>query len=276
MGTRTAIGSAAGTVLFLVLALLAVAGWHGWSSPPSLQEQVRQQSMQGPDGSLVELEAPSARETERPEDRYYAALRKQLRWVATRMAGGSMLTPDSESRMLLAKSAAERAGLEEVGLGFEDVYGIINADTSWVPRTGASKDGTPNLGIAQFEPATAQALGLRDPHDVVEAVHVAAVHMKEAAQWSHARIAGLKLSRAEHAAKLREGVSIYYNLSSRGRAEWNGRNTHKLPVETNRHIQNARLGAREASELEAQLQAVARMRRAGPAVVTAGVSDAGS
>jgi hypothetical protein len=45
---------------------------------------------------------------------------------------------------------------------------------------GASKDGTPNLGIAQFEPATARALGMRNPNDAVEAVHVAALHMKDA------------------------------------------------------------------------------------------------
>jgi hypothetical protein len=66
-------------------------------------------------------------------------------------------------RLLLAQSAAERAGLEQVGLSYEDVYGIINAETSWIPRMGASKDGTPNLGIAQFEPATAEAVGLNDP-----------------------------------------------------------------------------------------------------------------
>lgn len=211
---------------------------------------------------------------ERPEDRHYAGLRAQLRWVESTLAAGALMTLDAPSRMLLAKSAAERAGLQEVGLGFQDVYGIINAETSWVPRTGASKDGTPNLGVAQFEPATAEALGLRDPHDVVEAVHVAAVHMREAAQWSRSRIAGLKLSPKQHAAKLREGVSIYYNLSSRGRAGWNGRNTHTLPVETNRHIQNARLGAREAAELDAQLARVSRLQR-GPDVVTAGIGMPG-
>jgi hypothetical protein len=83
------------------------------------------------------------------------------------MGSAQLLTPDLQSRMLLAKSAAERARLHEVGLGFPDVYGIINAETSWVPRLGASKNGTPNLGIAQFEPATARALGMRNPNDPV-------------------------------------------------------------------------------------------------------------
>jgi hypothetical protein len=180
-----------------------------------------------------------------------------------------MATPDYNSRLLLAKAAAQRAGLAEVGLSFRDVYGIINAETSWVPRLGASKDGTPNLGVAQFEPATARALGLRNPNDLVEAVHVAARHMKEAAVWSSDRIAGLPLGAVERAAKLREGVSIYYNLSSRGRSVWNGRNTHRLPVETQRHIANARFGADEAAMLDAQLRAVNYSRANGQVTVTA-------
>jgi hypothetical protein len=191
----------------------------------------------------------------RTEDRHYAGLRSSIRWMQTRLGGGRYATPDHHSRLLLAKSAAQRAGLHEVGLGWRDVYGIITAETSWVPRLGRSKDGTPNLGIAQFEPATARALGLRNPNDLVESVHVAAEHMKEAAQWSAARISGLRLAEAERAARLREGVSIYYNLSSRGRAVWNGRNTERLPIETRRHIANARIGAQEAAMLDGQLQA---------------------
>jgi hypothetical protein len=249
---------ALGGVLVVALELVAVARWQGWD-PDAMERRVRQQSMQpaphaasAPVGRVAMAE-PRAAEV-RPEDRHYAQLRNKLRWVGTRIDGSDMLTPDLPSRMLLAKSAAERAGLHEVGLGFEDVYGIINAETSWVPRTGASKDGTPNLGVAQFEPATAQAIGLRDPHDVVEAVHAAALHMKEAALWSAARISGLKLSARERADKLREGVSIYYNLSTKGRAAWNGKNTHKLPRATSHHIRNARLGAQEAAFLDTQLQ----------------------
>lgn len=185
---------------------------------------------------------------------YYDQLRGKLRWVDVRFRGNMLRTPDPVSRILLAQSAAQRAGLHEVGLSYRDVYGIINAETSWVPRMGASKDGTPNLGIAQFEPATARALGLRNPHDPVEAVHVAALHMKEAAVWSARKLDGLKLPPQVHAAKLREGVSIYYNLSTKGRQAWNGVNTAKLPVETRRHISNAARGAREAATLEARLQ----------------------
>lgn len=202
------------------------------------------------------------------ETPYYDQLRSQMRWLPVRFAGTILKTPDPESRLLLAQSAAHRAGLEQVGLSYRDVYGIINAETSWIPRTGASKDGTPNLGIAQFEPATAKAVGLTDPTDPVQAVHAAAVHLKDAAVWSAKRIANLKLTPEEHAQKLREGVSIYYNLSSKGRSVWNGLNTAKLPVETRRHIANARLGAREAAELEEQLASV-RSRVGAPGMMTA-------
>jgi hypothetical protein len=201
-------------------------------------------------------------------DAYYEQLRTKMRWTPIRYAGDMLQTPDAPSRLLLVQSAAERAGLDKVGLSYADVYGIINAETSWIPRMGASKDGTPNLGIAQFEPATARAVGLTDPLDPVQAVHAAAVHLKDAATWSARRIANLKLTPEEHATKLREGVSIYYNLSSKGRSTWNGLNTAKLPIETQRHIANARLGAREAAEMELQLVQL-KSRMSQPGVMTA-------
>lgn len=216
--------------------------------------------------------APAARAFDSKAEGYYEQLRRKLRWVPVRYAGDMLKTPDPQSRLLLVQSAAQRAGLHEVGLSYRDVYGIINAETSWVPRMGASKDGTPNLGIAQFEPATARAIGLTDPLDPIQAVHAAALHLKDAAKWSARRIADLKLTPEQRAAKLREGISIYYNLSSKGRAKWNGLNTAKLPVETRRHIANARLGAREAAELEAQLRAV-KERVGQPGMMTASLEE---
>jgi hypothetical protein len=199
----------------------------------------------------------------------FEKLRRQMHWIPTKVGRETLMAPDVESRMLLAKSAAERAGLAEVGLSFKDVYAIINAETSWAPRAGASRDGTPNLGIAQFEPATAKALGLHNPDDPVEAVHAAAMHIKEAAIWSRDRIKSLKLTRAERDEKLREGISIYYNLSTRGRNQWNGMNTAQLPVQTQRHIANARAGL-----LEAELLDLSSRRRPGSvAVVTADSSS---
>lgn len=195
----------------------------------------------------------AAREAVDPDALYYDQLRAQVHWVSTRIGRQTLLAPDYASRMLLAKAAAQRAHLADVGLGYRDVYALINAESSWVPRQGASRDGTPNLGIAQFEPATAKALGVRDPLDVVEAVHAAALHMREAALWSQDRLRGLKLGKAERERKLREGVSIYYNLSSRARNAWNGFNTDELPLETRRHIVNSRLGAREAAQIETRI-----------------------
>lgn len=183
-------------------------------------------------------------------DTYFARLRSELRWVPVRVGDREVFTPDAASRLLLAQSAAARAGLGEVGLDFRDVYGVINAETSWLPRPGLGRNGVVSAGLAQFEPATARAVGLHNPNDPVAAVHAAAVLLKEAAQWSARRIASLHLGPDAYAAKLREGISVYYNLSSRARQAWSGRNARQLPVETQRHIRNVRAGARQAERLQ--------------------------
>lgn len=254
--------SAAACAVALSLELIAVTGWFRTHTPaPTAQQQVQglaadSSSSVGSNANAQSQADVAAKAVSASDDRYYALLRARIHWVETRFGGDLLMTPDAGSRVLLAKSAAERAGLGQVGLRFEDVYGIINAETSWVPRQGASKDGTPNLGLAQFEPATARALGLRNPNDPVEAIHVAALHMKEAAEWSAKRLAGLKLGDDDRARKLREGVSIFYNLSTKGRNRWDGTNTAKLPIETQLHIRNARTGAQYAAELEAKLVSV--------------------
>jgi hypothetical protein len=181
------------------------------------------------------------------------SLRSQIRFETVRWGGKPVQTLDEPSRILLAQAAAQRAGLHEVGLSFHDVYGVIEAETSWIPRTGFSKNGTPNLGLAQFEPRTARGLGIKDPHDPVQAVFGAALYMKEGAEWAHGRIADLELPPAQKAAKVREGVSVYYNLSVKGRNKWNGLNTAQLPPETQKHIRNTRAGAAESLQLARRL-----------------------
>jgi hypothetical protein len=158
---------------------------------------------------------------------------------------------EAEWRLQLVKSAARKAGLHEVGLDHRDLYGVIHAESAWVPRDGMGKNGVVSVGIAQFEPATARAVGLRDPNDPVKSVEAAAVLLREAAQWSARKLEGLQLPSTEWAARLREGVSIYYNLSSRARSAWDGRNSHRMPIETQHHIRNARHGAQLATRLEA-------------------------
>ncbi|MDB5898195.1 MAG: hypothetical protein JWP41_1797 [Ramlibacter sp.] len=180
-------------------------------------------------------------------------LRARIRWVPVNYGREKVLTLDAASRLLLAQEAAERANLDSVGLTFQDVYGVINAETSWIPRTGIGRNGVQSMGLAQFEPGTAKGLGLKDPHDPVQAVVAAAVNMKHGAQWAADKIDHLKLPPDQYAQKLREGVSIYYNLSVRGRNKWDGVNTAKLPVETRRHIANVQRGALRAGQLAGEI-----------------------
>ncbi|QJW83991.1 hypothetical protein HK414_08710 [Ramlibacter terrae] len=85
-------------------------------------------------------------------DGYYDQLRKKMNWLPVRYGGDILKTPDAQSRILLAQSAAQRAGLAEVGLNHRDVYGIINAETTgfraWAPArtarpTRASRSSSP-------------------------------------------------------------------------------------------------------------------------------------
>jgi hypothetical protein len=177
------------------------------------------------------------------------AVRQQLKFDSVKWAGKKIKTLDEESRLLLVQLAAQRAELHEVGLSFEDVYGVIEAETSWIPRTGMGKNGVQSYGLAQFEPRTAKGLGLKNPNDPVQAVYAAAVNMKHGAEWAEKKVAHLDLTPEQRAEKIREGVSIYYNLSIKGRNKWNGLNTADLPIETQRHIRNVRAGAEEASTL---------------------------
>lgn len=177
------------------------------------------------------------------------AVRKLLKFETVRYGGKSIRTLDDASRLLVVRAAAQKAGLHQVGLSYRDVYGVIEAETSWIPRTGMGRNGVASMGLAQFEPRTARGLGLKDPHDPVQAVYFAAVNMKDGAEWAAKKIAHLDLTPEQYQQKLREGVSIYYNLSVKGRNKWNGLNTAQLPVETQRHIRNVRAGAREAQQI---------------------------
>jgi hypothetical protein len=182
------------------------------------------------------------------------ALRARMKWVPIKFGGENAKTLDAASRLLLAQAAADRAGLQQVGLSFKDVYGVINAETSWVPRKGLGRNGVASSGLAQFEPRTAKGLGLDNPNDPVQAVYAAAINMKHGAQWAADKIAPLNLPPQQYQQKIREGVSVYYNLSVKGRNKWDGLNTAELPVETQRHIENVRRGAERAADLAVDVQ----------------------
>ncbi len=77
----------------------------------------------------------------------YERLRAQVKWVPMRVGSREVLTPDSRSRLLLARSAADHAGLAQVGLDFRDVYGVISAETSWFARDGLGRNGVTSEGL---------------------------------------------------------------------------------------------------------------------------------
>lgn len=213
-----------------------------------------------------ELEDQQLGEQGSPEDR----LRAQLKYVEIEYLGQAATALDVPSRVLLTKAAAEKYELSKVGLTWKDLYGVIHAETGWVARDGMGLNGKVSRGLAQMEDATAKALGINDPDDPVEAAYGAAKLLVEAAGWSSRKIQGLGLSGAERHEALRDGISIYYNLSSKKRAEWDGTNEHVMPYATQRHMANVKDGAAIAHRLERTLktQAAAQSRQQAQAPIS--------
>lgn len=197
-----------------------------------------------------------------PDELHQAEIRQRLNYVEVSYSGRKVLTLDAASRLMLVKDAAENNNLKEAGLSWRDLYGIIHAETTWIPRDGASRDGTLNSGLAQLEPATAKALAVTDPDDPVQAINAAAKLVVMAAGWSNKKIKHLNLPEAKRHDALREGVSVFYNLSVRGRSAWNGNNRHVLPQQTQLHISNTRDGAILAGELDRKLGKMLRHEQA--------------
>ena len=211
-------------------------------------------------------------------------LRQRLNYVDVTFEGRRTLTLDGASRVALSKWAASQHQLHRHGLSWRDLYGTIQAETDWIERQGMGKNRVASHGIAQLEPATAKVLGITDPRDPIQAVHAAAHLLKEAGAWSRAKVAHLPAQLRANA--MRDGLSVYYNLSSRARAAWNGENTAELPVETQQHIRNARQGVKDAGYIETQALRtqtrlereadLAQARRLTEGVVVAARSDGGS
>jgi hypothetical protein len=95
-----------------------------------------------------------------------------------------------------------------------------------------------------------------------------AVHLKDAAKWSAKRLAGPEAQPEQYALKLREGVSIYYNLVQQG-PQCLERPQHREAADRDAapHRQRARRRAR-GGELEGQLREL-RGRMADRGVMTA-------
>jgi hypothetical protein len=190
------------------------------------------------------------------EKRAMEEIRRKLNYVHVSYQGRAVMVLDAPSKVLLTQQAAQANDLNQEGLSWKDLYGVIHAETAWVSRDGMGKNGVVSVGLAQMEPATAKSLGINDSNDDVEAVFGAARLLKEAAAWSKNKVAKLRLPKKEAHQKLREGVSIYYNLSTAARRTWDGRNTHEMPIETSHHIKNTRDGANYAGQLEAKFRSM--------------------
>jgi hypothetical protein len=179
-------------------------------------------------------------------------IREEFNYVNVKIGSTNYQVLDASSRISLAKTVANELKLEEKGLTWRDLYGLIHAETGWISRPGIGNNKVVSLGLAQFEPDTAKSIGLDDPEDPVQAVYGAGVLMGMAADWSSARVKrkASRLRKSEVNAAFKEGVSIYYNTSSSLRRKWNVRNTHEFPEATLHHIRNTKEGALVAHRME--------------------------
>lgn len=145
-------------------------------------------------------------------------------------------------RVRLCMEAAKRLQLDRVGKTWQDVYGVIHAETGWLARDGMGRNGRVSQGLGQLEGPTAKSLGVKDPNDPREAVIAVASLIREGAAWAKGR--GVILKDA--------AISVYYNLSTQRRQAWSGSNIDELPFETQRHIANVSDGKRQAQVLGKQ------------------------
>jgi hypothetical protein len=192
----------------------------------------------------------------------FERLRQSLRYVEVTVGKQKHSVLDMASRITLVKAVSEEMKLSDNGLKWTDLYGIIHAETGWVARDGMGANKVKSSGLAQMEPDTAQAIGIKDPNDPIQAVWGAAYLMQEAAQWSHSKVQKAKrhlhMKKGAEESAFREGISIYYNTSTALRSSWNVRNTDEFPDATQAHIQNSRDGAMVAGAMEKKILASAK------------------
>lgn len=229
------------------IALAALTAAAFYVAMPTQIDQVQETSSARAVSGIVQTEEALAAQHE-------DEIRKKLSFVEVTYKGRQTLTLSNESRIALAKEAAKAENLETVGLNWQDLYGVIHAETAWIARDGKGKNGVISRGLGQFENSTAKAINLKDPDDPVAAVRGTARLMREAGSWAHAKVAAAKVSAKLRGAALRAGVSAYYNLSSKGRAAWVPTKEHELPVETQAHIRNSADGTAIARKLETSLR----------------------
>lgn len=156
--------------------------------------------------------------------------------VVATVNGHKVETLNPLVRVEICREVAKAEGLAKVGLDWKDVYAAIHAETAWVPRDGMGHNGRVSRGLAQLEDQTAKLLGIDDPEDPRQAATATARLLKEAAVWA-----------GKHAPKA--ALSVYYNLSTKARNEWDRHTVSSLPPETQFHITNFADGRRIAEDL---------------------------
>lgn len=160
--------------------------------------------------------------------------------------GERVQTLNPLERVVLCQEVAEEQGLTKVGKDWKDLYAVVHAETGWAPRDGMGRNGRVSRGLGQLEDATARALGIDDPHDPRQALKAAAMLLKEASVWA-----------GRHGPQA--AVSVYYNLSTKARNEWDRQSVASLPPETQAHVANFADGRRIAESLGRQRVAFDRM-----------------
>lgn len=182
-------------------------------------------------------------------------IRKQLSYVDVMYQGKAHQTLDASSRLLLTKWASDNAKLEDVGLGWKYLYGVIHAESSWISRSGMGKNGVKSHGLAQFENATARLYGLTDALDPLKAVSASANLIRDAATWTQKKLDPLGMTAARQAQALHEGVSVFYNTGWNTRKKWTPERSTHLPSATKAHIKNVHAGHIIANNVALELRA---------------------
>lgn len=180
-----------------------------------------------------------------PDPQVAAAVTTSLPPIPVKVGAATGYAIHPMERVRLCMEAAKRLQLDRVGRTWQDVYGVIHAETGWLARDGMGRNGRVSQGLGQLEGPTAKSLGVSDPNDPREAVVAVAALVKEGAAWARSR--GVVLKDA--------AISVYYNLSTQRRQAWSGSNIAELPFETQRHIANVSDGKRQAQILGKQYAA---------------------
>lgn len=168
--------------------------------------------------------------------------------VKVRIEGREMDAMHPMDRVRLCKMVAQEKNLKDMDLDWRDLYAVIHAESAWSSRDGMGFNGKVSRGLAQLEDSTSRALNVKDPNDPKQALGAAADLLKEASRWRMAKGHTVQSG----------ALSVYYNLSTKARNDWNG-SKHSLPYPTVHHIDNVQMGRNSATLLGVSFDRVAKL-----------------